>query len=159
MKHLPKHIRPRWRYLAVEIETAPDAEIDRTAFQRALWYAAGNLLGDAGSADADLTVFGFRYVDGIGEAVVRTRRDETAAGRAALACIDSVDAQPIGLVVRGISGTVRACEESYLRDRSPNLIEEPVAFADDQRPAIHRDDVAELSLPEGFVAATELDFH
>ena len=159
MKHLPKHIRPRWRYLAVEIEAAPAAEIDRTAFQRALWYAAGNLLGDAGSADADLTVFGFTYADGIGEAIVRARRDETAAARAALACIDSVDSEPIGLVVRGISGTVRACEESYLRDRSPHLVEEPVAFADDQRPAIRRDDVAELSLPEGFVAATELDFH
>ena len=159
MKHLPKHIRPRWRYLAVEIEAAPAAEIDRTAFQRALWYAAGNLLGDAGSADADLTVFGFTYADGIGEAIVRARREETAAARAALACIDSVDSEPIGLVVRGISGTVRACEESYLRDRSPHLVEEPVAFADDQRPAIHRDDVAELSLPEGFVAATELDFH
>lgn len=159
MKHLPKHIRPRWRYLAVEIEAAPAAEIDRTAFQRALWYAAGNLLGDAGSADADLTVFGFTYADGIGEAIVRARREETAAARAALACIDSVDSEPIGLVVRGISGTVRACEESYLRDRSPHLVEEPVAFADDQRPAIRRDDVAELSLPEGFVAATELDLH
>ena len=159
MKHLPKHIRPRWRYLAVEIEAAPAAEIDRTAFQRALWYAAGNLLGDAGSADADLTVFGFTYADGIGEAIVRARREETAAARAALACIDSVDSEPIGLVVRGISGTVRACEESYLGDRSPQLVEEPVAFADDQRPAIRRDDVAELSLPEGFVAATELDFH
>ena len=159
MKHLPKHIRPRWRYLAVEIEAAPDADIDRGAFQRALWYAAGNLLGDVGSADADLTVFGFEFADGVGEAIVRARREETDAARAALACIDSVDDQPIGLVVRGISGTVRACEESYLRDRSPDLTEDSVAFADDQRSAIRRDDVAEISLPEGFVAATELDLH
>ena len=159
MKHLPKHIRPRWRYLAVEIEAAPDADIDRGAFQRALWYAAGNLLGDVGSADADLTVFGFEFDDGVGEAIVRARREETDAARAALACIDSVDDQPIGLVVRGISGTVRACEESYLRDRSPDLTEDSVAFADDQRSAIRRDDVAEISLPEGFVAATELDLH
>ncbi|TQQ79912.1 ribonuclease P [Halonotius terrestris] len=159
MKHLPKHIRPRWRYLAVGIESAPDAEIDRGAFQRALWYAAGNLLGDAGSADADLTVFGFEYADGVGEAIVRTRRGETDAARAALACIDSVDDDPIGLVVRGISGTVRACEESYLRGRSPDSVEETVAFADDQRPAIRRDDIVEISMPEGFVAATELDLH
>jgi len=159
MKHLPKHIRPRWRYLAVGIEAAPDADIDRGAFQRALWYAAGNLLGDVGSADADLTVFGFDFADGVGEAIVRARREETDAARAALACIDSVDDQPIGLVVRGISGTVRACEESYLRDRSPDLTEDSVAFADDQRSAIRRDDVAEISLPEGFVAATELDLH
>ena len=159
MKHLPKHIRPRWRYLAVGIEAAPAVAIDRGAFQRALWYAAGNLLGDAESADADLTVFGFAFTDGVGEAIVRARRGETDAARAALACIDSVDGEPIGLVVRGISGTVRACEESYLGDRSPTLIEESVAFADDQRPAVRRDDVAEISLPEGFVAATELDFN
>ena len=159
MKHLPKHIRPRWRYLAVEIEADPDADIDRGAFQRALWYAAGNLLGDVGSADADLTVFGFGFADGVGEAIVRARRGETDPARAALACIESVDSQPIGLVVRGISGTVRACEESYLRGRSPDSTEDSVAFADDQRSAIRRDDVAEISLPDGFVAATELDLH
>ncbi|TKX77234.1 ribonuclease P, partial [Halorubrum sp. SD626R] len=48
MKHLPKHLRPRWRYVAVGIETWPDADVGRRAFQRALWYAAGNLVGDAG---------------------------------------------------------------------------------------------------------------
>lgn len=159
MKHLPKHIRPRWRYLAVEIEAAPDADIDRGAFQRALWYAAGNLLGDVGSSDADLTVFGFEFAHGLGEAIVRVRRGETDPARAALACIEAVDDQPIGLVVRGISGTVRACEESYLRGRSPDSVEKSVAFADDRRSATCRDDVAEISLPEGFVAATELDLH
>ena len=159
MKHLPKHIRPRWRYLAVKIEADPAADIDRGAFQRALWYAAGNLLGDAGSADADLTVFGFEFVDGLGKAVVRARRGETDPARAALACLDRVDGQPIGVVVCGISGTVRACEESYLGGRSPDLAEKSVAFADGRRSAICRDDVAEISLPEGFVAATELDLH
>jgi len=157
MKHLPKHLRPRWRYLAVDIESIPDAEFDRGDFQRALWYAAGNLLGDAGSADADLTVYGFSFADGVGEAVVRTRREETAAARAAVACVDSVADHEVALVVRGISGTVRACEESYLRDRDPDSTEQHVAFADDRRPAIRREDIAEISLPDGFVAATELD--
>ncbi|ELK49519.1 ribonuclease P protein component 2, partial [Haloferax sp. BAB-2207] len=54
MKHLPKHLRPRRRYLAVEVETWPDADLARGPFQRELWYAAQNLYGDAGSADADL---------------------------------------------------------------------------------------------------------
>jgi len=67
MKHLPKHLRPRWRYLAVEIETWPDTEIDRRAFQRALWYAAGNLVGDSGSADADLTLLSFAHGEGEGK--------------------------------------------------------------------------------------------
>ena len=65
MKHLPKHLQPRWRYLAVEIESTPDAAFDREAFQRACWYAAGNLLGDPGSADADLSVLRFRRPDGL----------------------------------------------------------------------------------------------
>ena len=49
MKHLPKHLQPRWRYLAVGIETLPEATIARGPFQRELWYAAQNLVGDVGS--------------------------------------------------------------------------------------------------------------
>jgi ribonuclease P/MRP protein subunit POP5 len=114
MKHLPKHLRPRWRYLAVRLETAADAALSRRAFQRAVWYAAGNLLGDAGSAEADLRVIRFRFSDGTGEAVVRVRRGETGPARAALACVDAVDGDPVGVEVRGVSGTVRACDEKFL---------------------------------------------
>ena len=46
MKHLPKHLQPRWRYLAVELEAWPDADFDRRDFQRSVWFAAQNLLGD-----------------------------------------------------------------------------------------------------------------
>ena len=31
MKHLPKYLRPRWRYLGVGIESWPDADVDRGA--------------------------------------------------------------------------------------------------------------------------------
>jgi len=75
VKHLPKHLRPRWRYFAVGIETWPDADLGRRGFQRALWYAAGNLLGDAGSADADLTLLSFSHDGGEGEAIVRPVTD------------------------------------------------------------------------------------
>jgi ribonuclease P/MRP protein subunit POP5 len=114
VKHLPKHLRPKWRYLAVGLESWPDAEFSRRDFQRHLWYAGQNLLGDPGSADADLRVFSFEYGGGAGEAVVRTRRDTVDEARAALACIDEIDGQPLGVFVRGVSGTVRACEENYL---------------------------------------------
>jgi ribonuclease P/MRP protein subunit POP5 len=114
MKHLPKHLRPRWRYLGVEIEAWPDAEIGRRGFQRALWAAARSLLGDPGSADADLTVVRFRFANGGGEAIVRARRDEVEAARAALACVATVGGHPAGLRVRGTSGTIRACERKHL---------------------------------------------
>jgi ribonuclease P/MRP protein subunit POP5 len=111
MKHLPKHLRPRWRYLAVELETAPDTDVPRRAFQRAVWYAAGNLLGDAGSADADLRVVRYRFDEatGRGGAVVRARHGEVSPARATLACVDAVDGHPLGLWVRGVSGTIRGC--------------------------------------------------
>jgi len=116
MKHLPKHLRPRWRYLAVALETEPGASLARSDFQRAVWYAAGNLLGDAGSADADLRVlrFSFDAAAGEGTAAVRARHGEVRPARAALACVSEVDGDPIGLSVRGVSGTLRGCTEKYL---------------------------------------------
>ena len=115
MKHLPKHLQPRWRYLAVSLRSRPGAAIDRRAFQRECWYAAQNLLGDPGSARADVTVVRFAFADDTGEAIVRVRRGETEPARAALACIDEIDGSPVGVYVRGISGTIRAAEEKYLR--------------------------------------------
>jgi ribonuclease P/MRP protein subunit POP5 len=117
MRHLPKHLRPRWRYLAVGLETRPGASITQSGFQRAVWYAAGNLLGDAGSADADLRVLRFSFADGDGEgeAIVRVRHGEVGPARASLACVSAVDGHDLGLAVRGVSGTIRACRASYLR--------------------------------------------
>ena len=157
VKHLPKHLRPRWRYLAVELESWTDADIDRRDFQRALWFAAQNLIGDAGSADLDARLFGFRFADGDGEAVVRTRRGEVERLRAVLATIDGIDGLPIGLRVRGISGTVRACEEKYIRRPKVESTERTVAFADTDRRAVVRNDRVDVELPDGRVGATALD--
>lgn len=154
MKHLPKHIRPRWRYLAVGIEAWPDAEIDRGSFQRAVWYAAQNLLGDPGSADADLSVVRFSFADGAGEAIVRVRRDEVSPGRAAVACLTEIDGQSVGLRVRGVSGTIRACEESYLgRDGGVTDVRE-ADFRSETRTVSLREDTADVSTDSGFLGTT-----
>ncbi|WP_435175059.1 Rpp14/Pop5 family protein [Halorussus sp. AFM4] len=158
MKHLPKHLRPRWRYLAVGIEAWPDAEFDRRDFQRSVWFAAQNLLGDAGSADADLSVLQFEFGDGTGEAVVRARHGHADRARAALACIDEVKNDPVGLRVRGISGTVRACEEKYLRRGGQFRDERKVVFGDAQRTAVERDGLLDVRTDGAFAGATELDF-
>jgi ribonuclease P/MRP protein subunit POP5 len=157
MKHLPKHLQPRWRYLAVGLETWPDADLTRGDFQRAVWYAASNLLGDAGSADADLRVLGFEFDAGAGEAVVRARRGEVGPARAALACVAEVDGQPVGVHVRGVSGTVRACEERYLGRRTGVRAERRVVFENDRRRGYVRDGNVDVDGPEGFAGATELD--
>ncbi|XVH30868.1 Rpp14/Pop5 family protein [Haloferacaceae archaeon DSL9] len=158
MKHLPKHLRPRWRYLAVGIEGWPGAEIDRGDFQRELWYAAGNLLGDVGSADADLTVFEFAFDDGEGEAVVRVRHGEVEPARAAVSCVTTVGDDPVGVFVRGVSGTVRACEERYLGRATGESDKRYVAFANDRRAAHVRGDALDVRVSTGFAGATDLDF-
>ena len=114
MKHLPKHLRPRYRYLGVELRGHPGTAVGRGAFQRHLWYAAQNLVGDVGSAELGLDVLGFEFVDGEGYAVVRCRRGTVGRARAVLACLDDVEGERIRAVVRGVSGTVRGCEEKYV---------------------------------------------
>ncbi|ELZ91478.1 RNaseP subunit 14 [Haloferax mucosum ATCC BAA-1512] len=158
MKHLPKHLRPRWRYLAVEIEAWPDASLNRGAFQRELWYAAQNLIGDSGSADADLTVLGFDSADGVAETIVRARRGTVDDARAAIACIDELGSDPVGVRVRGVSGTVRACSERYLHGRAGISEERDVVFENESRTAAVRNSLLDVRGPDGFTGATQLDF-
>ena len=159
MRHLPKHLQPRWRYLAVGVEAWPDARIDRRGFQAALWESGRALLGDPGSADADLTVIRFTFADGRGQGIVRARRDEVERARAALACVDAVDGQPVGVAVRGASGTIRACEENYLSERPQATGERTVAFGGAERPAVARGSRLDVRRrgDDGFTGATNLD--
>lgn len=157
MKHLPKHLRQRWRYLAVGIETWPGADIDRGAFQRALWYAAQNLLGDAGSAALDLTVQQFTLENSRGGAIVRTPRGETERARAVLATLSAVTDHEVGLSVRGVSGTVRACEEKYMRRRRETPEQRHVVFQDAQRTAQVTDGRVDVCIDGTSLGATTLD--
>jgi len=154
---LPKHVRQRWRYLAVGIETWPDAAIERRDFQRHLWFAAQNLLGDVGSAETDLSIVQFEHGDGEGSAIVRTRRGSVSDARAVLTCLNEVGGDPIGLRVRGVSGTVRACEEKYLRGRGEATEHDDVAFEGADRPASSRDGRVDVRVEAGFVGATQRD--
>ena len=158
MKHLPKHLRPRWRYLAVELETWPDASVGRRDFQRSVWFAAQNLLGDVGSADADLKVLQFEFSEGAGEAVVRARHGHVEEARAVLACVHEIRGDPVGLCVAGISGTVRACEEKYLGADAEFSDERKVVFEDAHRSAVVRNGLLDVRMDGAFAGATELDF-
>jgi ribonuclease P/MRP protein subunit POP5 len=158
VKHLPKHLRSRWRYLAVGIETWPDADFDRAAFQREVWYAAQDLYGDVGSAEADLTVLEFDLADGDGEAIVRAHRGTEERARAAVACLAVVDNQPVGVRVRGISGTMRACSERYLNGRTRGGKQRDVVFENEPSPAVVRGTRFDVDAGDGFVGATRLDF-
>jgi ribonuclease P/MRP protein subunit POP5 len=153
---VPKHLRPRWRYLAVGLETWPDARPTRRAFQSAVWSAGRSLLGDPGSARADLSVVDFRFSAGAGSALVRTRHDEVDPARAALACVEVVDGNPVGLWVMGVSGTIRTCKESYLRE-PPEPTNTAVAFDGVSRSALVREDAVDIRDGDTFTGATPLD--
>ena len=157
MKHLPKHLRPRWRYLAVELEAWPDADVSRRDFQRSVWFAAQNLYGDAGSADADLRVLQFDYGDGAGGALLRARRSEVERARAAVACVDEVRGDPVRVAVRGVSGTVRAAEEKYLGGPTEVADEKRVVFEDESRRAVTRGERVDVDCGSGFAGATRFD--
>jgi ribonuclease P/MRP protein subunit POP5 len=158
MKHLPKHLRPRWRYLAVELEAWPDAAVRRGEFQRAVWFAAANLLGDPGSADADLRVVEYSFQDGAGEALVRARRGEVDRARAALACVSEVRGDPVRVAVRGVSGTMRAAEENYFGQTADPSREDDVAFGGgDKRSGVARGERVDVDDAGSWVGATRRD--
>jgi len=154
---LPKARRARWRDLGVGVAAWPDADIDRRRLQAAVWDATTSLFGDPGSAAVDPRVVTFAFADGTGSAAVRVRRDEVERGRAALACVDAVDGDPVALRVRGVSGTVRGCEERYLSGATGVESERTVSLGGDRRPALARDDAVDVRLPDGFVGLTRLD--
>ncbi|SEV88344.1 Rpp14/Pop5 family protein [Halobacterium jilantaiense] len=156
MKHLPKHLRPRWRYLAVELTAWPDVVLDRSDVQRAVWFAAGNLLGDPGSADADLRIVDYDYADGAGEALIRVRRGEVERARAALACVSEVRDHPVRVSVRGVSGTMRAARENYLGQTAGPSRENGVAFGDGTHSGVVRGNRVDVDA-EGWVGVTRRD--
>lgn len=157
MRHLPKHLRPRWRYLGVEIESWPDTQLNRGQFQREIYYSAQNLIGDVGSTEVDLRVYEFVFTDGDGTAVVRVHRGGVERGRAVLACIDRIDGQPVRVTVRGVAGTVRACEERYIRRPLECPEERTVAFENADRFAFVRDRRVAVRTDSGFAGATDFD--
>ena len=157
MTALPKHLRPRYRHLAVRLEAWPDAGPDREAFREALVASVRDLFGDAGVAAADLRVVRFAFEDGAGTAVVRTRREAVGTARAGLAALAAVGGAPFAATVRGISGTVRGCEEKYLHGRQLPATETTVTFEGDDRPALARGSRVDVRLADGFAGATDLD--
>jgi ribonuclease P/MRP protein subunit POP5 len=157
MRHLPKHLRPRYRYLAVEVETWPDAEFDRGEFADALGTAARSLLGDAETAAIDLRVVDLELEAGGGSAIVRVRRNTVDRARAAVACVDAVAGQPVRIGVRGVGGTLRATEEQYRGAPPQAQGSETAQFRDQQVEAFDRDDRVDLRIDQAFVGAIPED--
>lgn len=153
----PKHLRPRWRYLAIALETPADHDLGRDDLQEALWTGLRNLLGDATSARVGMEVVRFRHRDGSGAAIVRVTRDGVQEARAILAAVDRVAGGPVRLDVRGVSGTIRACEENYLGTAGESASHNTVTFDDVEADAIVRGDAVDVRVDSTAIGATTLD--
>jgi len=157
MKHLPKHLQPRYRYLALAVETWPDATFGRRAFQQAVWDATRSLLGDPGRAAVDPTVLRFERTGPVAEVIVTVRRGTADRARAAIACIEAVAGQPVGIRVRGVAGTVRACEEKYLGGPPEPSGESTVVYDRQERTATVRSPRVDVRHGSTYTGATESD--
>ncbi len=156
---LPKHLRPRWRYLAVAVESWPTGtdDVGRAAFAAAVDRAARALLGDPGAADARTDVVEFAVADGVGNAVLRVRRDEVGRARAAVACVTRVAGHSVGVEVVGVSGTLRACRRHL--DDPPETERTTVTLGGERRPATVRPATGEEAADGESLSVTLVDCH
>ncbi len=110
MKILPSSLREKKRYLAFSLIPESDEPIDRKAFLDEVYYATQSLLGDHGSAE-----IGYRLMDFDGmRGILRVNLAEVEPARAALATVHTIKGQRVVIVVRGVSGTIRAATEKYI---------------------------------------------
>jgi len=150
---LPKSLRPRNRYVFFEVETLPDASFGEHDLRRALWFGAQNLYGDVTSAETRAEVVEYEGEDAtLGTGVVRCDHEYVDETRAALACIDEVDGDPVGVRVLGVSGTLAAGRGRY--GDTPTTRETTV----DGAPAWERDGAVDVRTDDGFMCGTHHDF-
>lgn len=157
MPSVPKHLRPRWRYLAIEVETWMGEAVEREALQATLWHATRSLLGDVQSATIELDLVRYTFEDGLGYGMLRVSRGRVDAVRAVLATVDAVDGTPVRLGVRGVSGTMKACEENYLGIDRQAVTHEIVTLDTVETRASVRAEAVDIDLETGCVGATNLD--
>jgi len=150
---LPKSLRPRNRYVFFEVETLPDASFGEHDLRRALWFEAQNLYGDVTSAETRAELVEYKGDDAtLGIGVVRCDHGAVDETRAALACTEEVDGDPVGVRVVGVSGTLAAGRERYLG--APETDETTVGGA----PAWVRGDAVDVRTDDGFMCGTHHDF-
>jgi ribonuclease P/MRP protein subunit POP5 len=73
-----------------------------------------------------------------------------------VACRGEVDGAELGVRVRGVRGTVRACEEKYIRSPPEPTDQRNVVFENAERRAVGRDGRIDVRAGDAFVGATEL---
>jgi ribonuclease P/MRP protein subunit POP5 len=149
---LPKSLRPRSRYLFFEAEALPDASFGEHDLRRTLWFEAQNLYGDVTSAETRAELIEYEG-ETCGVGVVSCDHESVEETRAALACIDEVDGDAVGIRVLGVSGTLAAGREKY-----GDAVQETRETTVGDSPAWERDETVDVRTDDGFMCGTPHEF-
>lgn len=109
MKALPASLRPRKRYLAVQVISKKT--VSREDFLREIFAAFGSLFGDISSSECSIRLLTFENQKGI----LRCSHTSTEKTRAVLATITHIGSERVIVYVLGISGTVKGATQKYIQ--------------------------------------------
>jgi ribonuclease P/MRP protein subunit POP5 len=105
MKVLPPTLREKKRYIIFEV--CCKEKIESKELIKEILSSTRSLYGDLGMSKFNLWLISF---DGR-SCIIRCARDKTEDVRAALAAIDRINDQSIGISVLGISGTINGAKK------------------------------------------------
>lgn len=110
MKMLPASLRPRNRYLVVEVISKN--MVSREEILRETFEAMSSLFGDTISSECSIRLLKFANQ----KAIIKCTHMSTERVRAALATITHINGQRTIVHVVGISGTIKGATEKYIND-------------------------------------------
>jgi len=155
---LPKSLRERHRYLFFRLETVPGAVVEENAIQRAVWFEAQNLYGDAVSAKTGGSLIEYSGTgkgEKFGIGIFRCSHGSVREARSALACMHEVDGEPVGAYVLGVSGTLKSGRRKYFDE----MDKEPERVRIDGEVGWYVDGVVDVEGDDdGFMYATPQDY-
>lgn len=111
MKRLLPSLRPKKRYLAIEVISTD--QISRGELSREIYFTGCSLLGDLGMSECDIKVLGFE--NGLG--IIQCAHTKLSETRAALAALTYINKKRATVYVLGASGTVKGATEKFLNER------------------------------------------
>ncbi len=108
---LPPTLRPRARYLAYEVIS--DAKVDSSDVTNAIWFGLIGLLGELGTADAQIRIIRDSWNAEKQTGLLRVSHNAVEAVRAALAFASRIGDTPVIIRVLGVSGTIRGARKKF----------------------------------------------
>ncbi len=127
-------MRPKRRYLAVEV--IGSTRLDRKTFVSEIVRSHLRFAGEKGFQTSSPWVVSFNEEDQRG--IVRTLLAGLDDLRASLAMITTVDGEPVILRTLGVSGTIRACEDKFIRKSTVGVLERTEKRNGEEDPGMSR---------------------